>query len=136
MKALVRFSLAAALAIGLVGCKKDEKPAAPAEQQGSEATGEAEEAEDPPAEGEAEPARVPEPQLKVLSVEEHMVEVSKEITADNYKDQLGQLEEQIGRRVDRSAGVVRPAAAALREPTTAPPANRPEANEPPPTPAP
>lgn len=135
MKALITLSLMAALALGLVGCKKDEKPAAPAEQAAPAEADEPEEATEPPqAAGTDEPAapvREPEPPIKVLSVEEHMAEVSKQITADNYKEELARLESQIGRRVERSAGAVRPAVPAPVDPAAAP-----GTNEPTPPPAP
>jgi hypothetical protein len=38
----------------------------------------------------------------VQSVEEHLVEVSKEITAENYKDELAKLEAQVNQRHEQT----------------------------------
>lgn len=115
MRALMRL-LVLALALGLVGCKKDEKPAKPAEPAAEEQEA-AESPEPAPPSPEARPARPAEPAIKVLSVEEHAEEVAKQITEENYLDELAKLEDQIGRRVERSA-VVPPVEPPSRDPAT------------------
>lgn len=109
MRALHTWIVAGALAVAAPACKKDEpaKPAAPAAEQ-SAGEEETEEAEAPE---QAQPAARPERPvvapgdrgIKVLSVDEHMEAVSKQITADNYKDELARLEAQIDRRAERPA---------------------------------
>lgn len=136
MRALTPWMFVAALAFGATACKKDAPPAAPAAPAAE--TAEAEAAEGTPEAGTptgdeegaqagaeaARPTTPREPGIKVLSIDEHMEAVSKQITSDNYKDELARLEEQINRRADRPARPTEPTAPGAEQaaPPTEPPA--------------
>jgi hypothetical protein len=105
MRYAALLSICAGLALAAPGCKKD-APAAPTEasqpEQASDEAEEPAEADEGQDEAAAEqPTRRP-TRPAVQSVEEHLVEVSKEITAENYKDELAKLEAQVNQRHEQT----------------------------------
>lgn len=100
-------TVVAAFGLGGAGCKKETKEAAPKAAESTEAEEQAEQAN--PAEEVAAPVvpdrparpltpRAERPQTVVLTVEQHLERVKNEISADNYKQELDKLSEQLEQR--------------------------------------
>lgn len=100
-KLTILAALVAAIALLAPGCKKESDESAEPTAEEQEAAQE-EQAADEPAER-AERAERAAP--KVIPVEAQMERVKDQITADNYKDELTKLEEEVNTRAERAQAI-------------------------------